>query len=71
MNSNLLGVIKVFSSGRHVLRFDLEKDDSVGIMLDMIQFIPTTEDQVWPMLDLTGMEIGEYSPGKEEVWPYE
>lgn len=71
MNSNLLGVIKVFSSGRHVLRFDLEKDASLDIMLDMIQFIPTTEDQVWPMLDLTGMEIGEYSPGKEEVWPYE
>lgn len=71
MNSNLLGVIKVFSSGRHVLRFDLEKDDKVGIMLDMIQFIPTTEDQVWPMLDMTGMEIGEFSPGKEEIWPYE
>ena len=71
MHSLLLGVIKVFSSGRHVLRFDLEKDDSVGMMLDMIQFIPTTEDQVWPVLDMTGMEVGENSPALEEIWPYD
>ena len=71
MHSLLLGVIKVFSSGRHVLRFDLEKDDSVGMMLDMIQFIPTTDDQVWPVLDMTGMEVGENSPALEEIWPYD
>ena len=71
MNSLLLGVIKVFSSGRHVLRFDVEKDDSVGMMLDIIQFIPTTEDQVWPMLDMTGMEVYENSPALEEIWPYD
>ena len=71
MNSNLLGVIKVFSSGRHILRFDLEKDDSTGIMLDMIQFIPTTDDQVWPMLDMKGNLIEEEAPGKAEIWPYQ
>ena len=37
---------------------------------DMIQFIPATENQVWPMLDMKGNQIEEKSPGIEDIWPY-
>ena len=36
----------------------------------MIQFIPATENQVWPMLDMKGNQIEEKSPGIEDIWPY-
>lgn len=71
MNSILLGTIKVYSSGRHTIRFDMvEKYSDKNYHFDMIQFIPTTESQVWPMLDMKGNQIEESSPGIEEIWPY-
>lgn len=71
MNSILLGTIKVYSSGRHTIRFDMvEKYSDKNYHFDMIQFIPATENQVWPMLDMKGNQIEENSPGIEEIWPY-
>ena len=71
MNSILLGTIKVYSSGRHTIRFDMvEKYSDKNYHFDMIQFIPATENQVWPMLDMKGNQIEENSPGIGDIWPY-
>ena len=71
MNSILLGTIKVYSSGRHTIRFDMvEKYGDKNYRFDMIQFIPATENQVWPMLDMKGNQIEEDSPEIDDIWPY-
>lgn len=71
MNSILLGTIKVYSSGRHTIRFDMvEQYQEKVTHYDMIQFIPVTENQVWPMLDMKGNQIEEKSPGIKDIWPY-
>ena len=71
MNSILLGTIKVYSSGRHTIRFDMvEKYGDKNYRFDMIQFIPATENQVWQMLDMKGNQIEEDSPEIDDIWPY-
>lgn len=68
MCSRLLGTIKVGTTGRYSLR--LEAVNEAGtLMLDMIQFIPVDEDQIWPMMDMGGNLIYSDTP-KEEIWPY-
>lgn len=69
--SPVLGTIKVYSSGRHTIRFDMvEKYGDKNYRFDMIQFIPATENQVWPMLDMKGNQIEEDSPEIDDIWPY-
>lgn len=69
MCSKMLGTIKVTSTGRHILRLDaLSGSKGDGNYWDMIQFIPVDEDQVWPMVDMTGKLIYKDTP-KSEIWP--
>lgn len=70
--SKLLGTIKVYTTGRHVLRLEPTTNRRVGQLgnIDMIQFIPIDEDQIWPRVDMKGNWI--QSGLKQcEIWPYE
>ena len=68
MASRLLGTIKVEATGRYALRLESLNEPAV-FNLDMIQFIPAEEEQVWPMIDMAGSLIDEDTPSKE-IWPY-
>lgn len=70
--SKLLGIIKVYSTGRHTLRLEPTTSRRVGQLgsIDMIQFIPTDEDQLWPRVDVKGNWIGPELKSCE-IWPYE
>jgi uncharacterized surface protein with fasciclin (FAS1) repeats len=69
MCSKMLGTVKVTSTGRHILRMDaLSVSKGDGNYWDMIQFIPVDEDQVWPMVDMTGKLIYKDTP-TSEIWP--
>jgi hypothetical protein len=70
--SKLLGTIKVYTTGRHTLRLEPTTNRRVGQLgnIDMIQFIPIEENQVWPRVDVKGNWVGpELKPC--EVWPIE
>jgi hypothetical protein len=72
MVSKLLGTIKVYTTGRHTLRLEPTTSRRVNQLgsIDMIQFIPTDENQLWPRVDMKGNWIG--SEVKScEIWPYE
>lgn len=69
MASRLLGTIKVESTGRHALRLETLNDAGADIQLDMLQFIPADEDQIWPMVDMAGAWIEKGTP-QTEFWPY-
>ena len=72
MISKLLGTIKVYTTGRHTLRLEPTTSRRVNQLgsIDMIQFIPTDENQLWPRVDMKGNWIG--SEVKScEIWPYE
>jgi len=70
--SHLLGTVKVYATGRHILR--LEPTSNIRVeqqgSFDMIQFIPVDEDQLWPRVDMLGKWIG---ADVEEcnIFPYE
>lgn len=64
-----LGIIQVFNTGEHVLRFEPMKSAQFSTNWDQIIFIPLDEDQIWPKQDLTGKLIYEDTP-KCEVYPY-
>lgn len=70
--SKLLGTIKVYTTGRHTLRLEPTTSRRVQQLgsIDMIQFIPVDENQLWPRVDVKGNWIG---PEVKtcEVWPYE
>lgn len=68
MCMHLLGVIKVYTTGRHILRFESTNDGTEG-WYDMVQFIPIEEDQIWPRVDMAGKWIYE---GMQdcEIYPY-
>jgi len=62
--SHLLGIIDVYSTGRHILRFEATtggRGQQAGNW-DMIQFIPIEEDQLWPKVDVKGNWIGPEVP---------
>jgi uncharacterized surface protein with fasciclin (FAS1) repeats len=68
----LLGTIKVYSTGRHTLRMEPTTSRRVQQLgnIDMIQFIPVDENQLWPRVDMKGSWIG--SDVKVcEILPYE
>jgi Secreted and surface protein containing fasciclin-like repeats len=71
-NSHLLGTIKVYTTGRHTLRLEPTRSRRVGQLgsVDMIQFIPVDEDQLWPRVDVRGNWIGPEVPTCE-IWPPE
>lgn len=69
MNCRLLGTIVVESTGRHTLKLDLVKYGSANqTYFDMIQFIPTDHDQLWPRFDMEGKAV---YPGTDcaEIYP--
>lgn len=58
MNSRLLGTIVVESTGRHWLKFEsINQAKASAVWLDMIQFIPVNDDQLWPRFDVEGNAI--------------
>lgn len=70
--SKLLGTIKVYTTGRHTLRLEPTTNRRVGQLgnIDMIQFIPVDENQLWPRVDVKGNWI-ESNVKACEIWPYE
>lgn len=72
VNSKLLGNIKVYTTGRHILRLEPTTSRRVSQLgsIDMIQFIPVDENQLWPRVDVKGNWVGpELKPC--EIWPLE
>ena len=69
VNSAMLGIIQVESTGEHKIRFEDLTYHSGETSWDMIQFIPVDDDQVWPMMDVKGKLIYEDTPDCE-IWPY-
>lgn len=70
--SRLLGNIKVYTTGRHTLRLEPTTSRRVGQLgsIDMIQFIPVDDNQLWPRVDMKGEWI--YSDKQScEIWPLE
>jgi uncharacterized surface protein with fasciclin (FAS1) repeats len=69
LNSRLWGSVEVKSTGRHTLRCDVvDRGRNADMFLDMIHFIPVTEDQLWPRFDMMGNAIYRGTPC-EEIWP--
>lgn len=70
--SKLLGTIKVYTTGRHTLRLEPTTNRRVGQLgnIDMIQFIPVDESQLWPRVDVKGNWI-DSNVRTCEIWPYE
>ena len=70
--SKLLGTIKVYTTGRHTLRLEPTTNRRVGQLgsVDMIQFIPMEENQLWPRVDVKGNWI-DSNVRQCEVWPPE
>ncbi|MFV0327723.1 MAG: fasciclin domain-containing protein [Bacteroides xylanisolvens] len=69
IGARLLGTIKVEATGRYALRLECLIKAGADIQLDMLQFIPAEEEQIWPMVDMAGNLIEEDTP-KNEMWPY-
>jgi uncharacterized surface protein with fasciclin (FAS1) repeats len=70
MNCALFGTCVVLSTGRHKLRCDVVDRGRTGdSWIDMIQFIPIEDDQLWPRFDMKGKAIYPGTPC-EEIWPY-
>jgi uncharacterized surface protein with fasciclin (FAS1) repeats len=70
MNCVRWGTCVVQSTGRHKLRCDvLAGGRNADMWLDMIQFIPVEDDQLWPRFDMKGKAIYAGTPC-EEIWPY-
>ena len=60
------GAIKVDYTGRHTLRFDaINAVSNADVNIDMIQFIPVDQDQLWPRFDVEGKAIYQTTPCAE------
>lgn len=70
--SKLLGTIKVYTTGRHTLRLEPTTNRRVQQLgsIDMIQFIPVDENQLWPRVDVKGNWI-DSNVRSCEIWPLE
>jgi uncharacterized surface protein with fasciclin (FAS1) repeats len=74
MVCRLIGIIDVQTTDRHILRFDAQTGGraSAGyeVRLDMIQFIPIEENQLFPRVDMKGTL---FYDGMDpcEAWPYD
>lgn len=61
--SQLAGTIEVPTTGSHVIRFDVINNEMNGIWIDMIHFIPATENQAWPRIKGNGEYVFGYPEG--------
>jgi uncharacterized surface protein with fasciclin (FAS1) repeats len=69
-NSLLCGTMEVKSTGRHKLRFDvIDRGRSTETWVDMIHFIPTDQDQLWPRFDMKGTAI-DRGTECDQIWPF-
>jgi len=59
----LAGTIEVPTTGTHTIRVDVINNEMGGWWVDMIQFIPENEDQVWPRLLGSGEPVYDYPEG--------
>ena len=55
----LVGTINIQTTGQHTIRFTALSGGDNGFWLDMVQFIPSEMDQLWPRFDQAG--IAHYS----------
>jgi len=67
--SRLLGTITVYKTGRHTLRFE-GLSGSNKVYWDMIHFIPSDQNQLWPRFDVGGNEILE-TTACSAILPYD
>lgn len=63
----LAGMIEVPSTGNHSIRLDVINNNDGGLWLDMIQFIPVDEDQIWPRIKANGELVYGYPAGYEVI----
>ncbi len=52
--ARLVGTIDVEYTGEHLLRMDALNNNRGVLWLDMVQFIPADENQIWPKFDYDG-----------------
>lgn len=64
-----MGIINVYTTGQHTLRFEPLYTTNFTTNWDQILFIPIDEDQVWPKQDLAGKLIYSDTP-KCQIYPY-
>jgi hypothetical protein len=65
------GMIDVKTTGRHKLRIDvIDTGTDARSFIDMIQFIPIDEDQLWPRFDMEGKAIYPETLCKD-IYPYD
>jgi uncharacterized surface protein with fasciclin (FAS1) repeats len=70
-NSMLWGTMEVKSTGRHKLRLDVvDRGRSTELWIDMLHFIPTDQDQLWPRFDMSGATI-DRGTECDKIYPYE
>ncbi len=51
----LAGTIEVPNTGRHTIKCQVINNGDKGFWIDMIQFIPVEEDQLWPRINNEGI----------------
>lgn len=70
-NSRLFGPVRVLSTGRHTLVLEIvDQGRNTQMWIDMIQFIPIDDDQLWPRFDIKGNYIYKDTPCNE-IYPYD
>jgi len=65
--SQLAGTIEVPTTGNHTIRFDVINNEMNGIWIDMIEFIPVDQDQIWPRMKSNGELVYSYPEGYEVI----
>lgn len=63
----LAGAVDIPTTGNHTIRLDVINNEMGGLWLDMIQFIPVDEDQIWPRIKANGEFIYGYPEGYEVI----
>ena len=53
--SQLAGSVDVPNTGQHTITFGVINNGDKDFWIDMIQFIPFEEDQLWPRIDNEGI----------------
>lgn len=59
----LAGTIDVPTTGTHTIRFDVINNEMGGTWIDMIEFIPTDQNQIWPRVNGDGELVYGYPDG--------
>ncbi|VBB48012.1 putative Lipoprotein [uncultured Paludibacter sp.] len=65
----LMGIIQVYTTGEHTLRFEPLYTNNFTTNWDQILFIPIDDDQIWPKQDIAGKYIYSDTPNCE-IYPY-